>query len=563
MTHSNFAVRLVAGGALAIAALSPAAAQHHEHHDPQALAADPAVASTQLAPVLSGLGEHHRPVTTRSERAQMFFDQGLKLTYGFNHQEALRSFKEAARLDPDCAMAYWGWALVLGPNLNMPMDPAVAPQAYEAIQDALASSAVTPVERGLIEALALRYSIDPESPRGPLDQAYADAMDALRGRFPGDADIATLDAAALMELSPWSYWTGDGRPHDRTDDILAALEAALEIDPEHEGALHYYIHAVESVDPARGERVADTLRGLAPGAGHLVHMPSHIYMQLGRYQDAFDANAAAAAADEGYLTQCMTQGIYPLGYYPHNVHFQAWAAFMQGRSHDALALSRKLASKVPGDSHGNDWGLYQSFLAMPLFAMVRFGRWDEVRAEPAPETDLRYLTGVWHYAQGHAALGAGRLAAARKHLRAVRRLAADPAAVKEPIGFSNGAQLLDIAAEVLAGELLARRGRLDQAISCLERASRLQDAMTYNEPPEWYYPVRHSLGALLLDAGRPREAAVVYWRDLEDNPDNGYALFGLHRSLLAQGRDAEAAAIEARFDQAWTAADVTLRSSRY
>lgn len=560
------ATRLAAIGlaCLFVSNLAPLRAQHHNHHDSRALAEDPDSASGPLAPVLADLGTHHHPVTTHSERAQMFFDQGLKLTYGFNHQEALRSFKEAARLDPDCAMAYWGWALVLGPNLNLPMDASVAGQAFEAIENAMAlRDRVTPLERGLIEALDRRYSIDPDADRAALDQAYAEAMGALHDRFPDDTDVATLYAASLMNLSPWSYWTGDGKPRDRTDDLLAALESALEADPEHEGALHYYIHAIESVDPKRGEAAADTLRGLAPGAGHLVHMPSHIYMRVGRYDDAYEANRAASEADERYLTQCRTQGIYPLGYYPHNVHFQAWAALMLGRKDEAVRLSRKLADQVPGDGHGNLWGLFQTFLGMPYFVMVRFGMWDEILAEPAPETELRYLRGVWHYAHGYATLMTGRAGAARKHLRAIRRLGGEPGAHEELVGFSNAGALLEIASEVLEGEIFARRGRHDRAIAHLERAVRLEDGMMYNEPPDWYYPVRHTLGAVLLDAGRADEAETVYWRDLEINRDNGFALFGLERSLAAQGRDAEAAEVRERFDRAWSTADVTLRSSRF
>ncbi len=541
-----------------------AAAQHHNQHDPRALAEDPRLAPGQLAPVLEGLGDHHHPVTTSSERAQLFFDQGLKLTYGFNHQEALRAFKEAARLDPDCAMAYWGWALVLGPNLNLPMRPEVVEQAHEAIQLALErKDRVSDKERLYVEALAKRYSNEPEADRGALDAAYAEAMGELHRAYPEDDDAATLYAAALMNLSPWDYWSRDGKPEGRTAEVVATLEKVLERDPHHEGALHYYIHAVEPVDPERGEKAADALRGLAPGIGHLVHMPSHIYMQLGRYADSFEDNMKAAEADEGYITQCRAQGIYPLNYYPHNVHFLAWAAIMQGRSEAALEASRKVASKVPHDHHGNDWALFETFLSMPLYTLVRFGKWQEILAEPAPPEQLRYFSGIGHYARGMAYLHSGRPGPARRELKALERLVEHPDTPAVAVGFSNAGTLLRIAHHVLAGEVAAKRRRFDDALGHLSRAVRLEDSLLYNEPPDWYYPVRHTLGAVLLEAGSPVEAEVVYWQDLEEHAENGYALYGLWQSLKAQGRKDEAADVERRYRAAWVDADLELSSSRF
>ena len=562
MTSTKHQLFLAAGLALTLAA--PAAAQHHNQHDPRALAEDPRLAPGQIAPVLEGLGDHHHPVTTRSERAQLFFDQGLKLTYGFNHQEALRAFKEAARLDPDCAMAYWGWALVLGPNLNLPMRAEVVQQAYDAIRMALErKEKVSDAERMFIEALAERYSDDPEADRGALDAAYAQAMGALHAKYPDDLDAATLYAASLMNLSPWDYWSKDGQPRGKTADVVAILESVLERDPHHEGALHYYIHAVEPVDPARGEAAADALTGLAPGIGHMVHMPSHIYMQLGRYAESFEANAKAAETDEGYITQCRAQGIYPLNYYPHNVHFLAWAAIMQGKSEAALTASRKVASKVPADHHGNDWGLFQTFLSMPYYTMVRFGMWNEILAEPAPPVELRYFSGIGHYARGMAHLHSGRMGPARRELKALRKIVDDPSTPEVGVGFSNAGTLLRIAHHVLAGEVGAERGRHHDALGHLSRAVRLEDSLLYNEPPDWYYPVRHTLGAVLLDAGSPVEAEVVYWQDLEKHRDNGYALYGLWQALEKQGRAAEADEIELRFRTAWVDADVDLTSSRF
>jgi len=551
----------------ALASLAGSSAAQHAHHferpDDRALREDPRLAPGQIAPLLDGLGEHHHPVTTKSERAQTFFDQGLKLTYGFNHQEALRAFKEAARLDPDCAMAYWGWALVLGPNINLPMQKDAVPQAREALELALARrDKVTEKERAYIDALAKRYVADPPADRAPLDAAYAEAMRDLHQRYPEDTDAGTLLAAALMELSPWSYWTPERKPRENTPELLATLEDVLHRDPEHEGALHYYIHAVEAVDPSRGAAAADRLRPLAPGAGHLMHMPSHLYIQLGRYGDAYEANALAAQSDESYITQCRAQGIYPLNYFPHNVHFLAWAAFYQGRAAEALTAAKKVRAGVPEDLHGNDFALYETFLSMPLYTMVRFGMWDAVLAEPEPRKDARLWTGIWHYARGRAFAATGRADEARGELRQVQALAEDPASASAPAGFANAARLLEIARWTLAGEITVAEKKYDEAIAHLDRATRLEDSLSYNEPPDWYYPVRHSLGAALLAAGRAVEAEVVYWQDLRRYPENAYALFGLWRAAAAQGKAAEAADFEKRYRAAWSRADAPLESSR-
>ncbi len=550
---------------LALAPGGPVEAHKENTHDSRALAEDPRLAPGQIAPLLEGLGDHHHKVTTTSERAQLFFDQGLKLTFAFNHKEALRAFKEAARLDPDCAMAYWGWALVLGPNLNLPMRPEVVGQAYEAIRMAVArKDKVSQKERDYIDALARRYTNDPKADRGPLDKAYADAMAALYAKYPEDGDAATLYAASLMNLMPWDYWSKDGRPkHETTQTVLEVLESVIARNPRHMGALHYYIHIVEAVQPDRGERAADLLRGLAPGAGHLVHMPSHIYIQLGRYAESFELNANAAKADEGYITQCRAQGIYPLNYYPHNVHFLAWAATMQGRSAEALAAARKVASRVPKDMHGDDWALYQTFLSMPLDVMVRFGMWDTILTEPRPPENARFWTGMWHYARGMAYAHTDRIAEARDELAVLARILEDPTTPQTLVNFSNAGTLLTIAREVLAGEVRSMHGEVDMALSHLERAVRLEDSLPYSEPPVWFTPTRHYLGAALLRASRPLEAEAVYWQDLAKNRENGFALYGLAQALEAQGRDDEALSIRRRFQKAWAAADVTVPSSSF
>jgi tetratricopeptide (TPR) repeat protein len=532
--------------------------------DQRALKEDPRKAAGPIAPVLKGVGDHHHPVGTRSERAQYFFDQGLRLTYAFNHQEALRSFKEAARLDPDCAMAYWGWALVLGPNLNLPMSAEAAAQAYEAVQMALSRKEnATPREKDYIDALAKRYTADPKADRKTVDTAYAEAMGRLHARYPDDLDAATLYAAALMNVSPWNYWTADGKPRPNTPKILQALESVMQKDPGHEGALHYYIHAVESVDADRGVQAADHLRGQTPGAGHLVHMPTHIYMQVGRYAESFSLNAQAAKADEDYLIQCRSQGIYPLGYYPHNIHFQAWAALMLGKRSEALSTARKVASKVPRDFTGNDWALFQTFASMPLVTMVRFGQWDSVLAEPRPPLKWHYMTGIWHYARGMAFAHTQQPDSAVKELNMLQAIVRDAQGRQEMIGFSDAPTLLSIAGEVLSGEMAAGQKRFKTAISHLERAVAFEDGLMYNEPPDWYYPVRHTLGAVLLEAGQPEKAETVYRQDLKRYRDNGYSLYGLWQSVKAQGRSAEAAGIEARYRQAWSQADMQLDSSRF
>jgi tetratricopeptide (TPR) repeat protein len=550
--------------ALVLGLAGPLEAHHGSGHDPQALAQDPRLSPGQIAPVLEGLGDHRHGVTTKSERAQLFFDQGLKLTFGFNHEEALRAFKEAARLDPDCAMAYWGWALVLGPNLNLAMRPEVVEQAYDAVQMAeKTSDEVSPKERDYIAALTKRYTSDPKVDRRPLDAAYAEAMGALHAKYPDDDDAATLYAAALMNLMPWDYWAKDGRPkHEGTETALKVLESVIDRNPAHAGALHYYIHLVEAAHPERGERAADLLRGLAPGAGHLVHMPSHIYMRLGRYAEAFEANLKAVRADEGYITQCRAQGIYPLNYYPHNLHFLAWAATMQGRSAEALTSARKVAARVPRDMHGNDWALYETFLTMPLDVMVRFGMWDDILAEPQPSKRARFWTGMWHFARGMAYAHTNQVAPAREEFAVLDRIAKDPVTRETSVNFSNAVTVLTIARDLLAGELGLWDGEIDLALAHFARAVHLEQSLPYSEPPVWFTPARQYLGAALLRAARPLEAELVYRQDLAENPENGFSLFGLAQALEAQGLEDEAWSIRMRFEKAWEAADVTLRFRR-
>jgi len=534
-------------------------------HDPQALAADPLKSDEPIAPRLRGLGDFHFEVTTSSPASQYFFDQGLRLTAGFNHSEALRSFKESVRLDPNNAMAYWGWALVLGPNLNLPMQDYVVESAWEAMQRSVALvGKVSEREADYINALAVRYSPGPNADRAAMDTAYAAAMGALSEKYPDDLNAATLYAAAIMNTNPWDYWYKDGTPKPHTEVLLAVLESVLERDPNHAAANHYYIHAVEAYRPELGVPAADRLLPLMPGAGHLVHMPSHIYMRVGRYRDSWQVNAEAALADEKYISQCNAQGIVPLAYYPHNIHFQVWSAMFLGNSKKAMQAARKIDAKMPERLKDNPFGMNESFRSQPMLTMVRFGLWDAVLAESEPDNRPPFMQGIWHYGRGMAFVHTGKIKSAETELAALReqRNVVD-AESGYLVGFAAARSLMAIAENLLAAEMDARSGRYDAALSKLDQAARLEDSLLYNEPPDWYLPVRHILGAVLLESGRPAEAEVVYWEDLRRNPGNGYSLFGLRQALLQQGDEATAAEMERRFNTAWAEADVVLSSSRY
>ncbi len=521
------------------------------------------VVEGQTAPRLQNLGDYSHPITTQAPRAQLFFDQGLRLAYGFNHPEAFRSFQEAARLDPDCAMCYWGMALVLGPNINAPMNPEDEAVALSTVQRALSlREKAGERERAYISAVARRY-LGTASQRATGDKLYAEAMREVARSHPDDPDAATLAAEGLMDLQPWSYWTRDGQATGNTLEIVELLESVLARHPNHPGANHLYIHMMEAWRPDLAEAAANRLLKLMPGAGHMVHMPSHIYMRVGRYADASAANEAAIAADEDYITQCRTQGLYPLTYYPHNIHFLWSSATMEGRSAVALGAARRTVSRVPEHewSHLPSWA--QVFAVAPLYAMTRFGRWEEILAEPQPDRARLYEMGIWLYARALALARTGKHQAAEQELALLKGLASSKEAGELAMGAQTAAKLLSLAAAVIEGELAAEKGQFDPAIAALHRAVLLEDSLTYIEPADWHYPARQSLGAVLLKAGRAAEAEVVYWEDLRRNPENGWSLFGLMQSLRAQGRTDEAAAIEQRFKRAWAQADVELTSSRF
>ncbi|PCJ46898.1 MAG: hypothetical protein COA74_12645 [Gammaproteobacteria bacterium] len=536
-----------------------------EVHDPRALMANPITATSSIAPKLDGLGNYDFKVTTSSKESQYFFNQGYRLTAAFNHSEALRAFKEAVRLDQNNAMAYWGWALVLGPNLNLPMQDKVKLQAYNAIQSAVSlKDNVSKRERAYIDALAKRYSNDPKVKRSDLDIAYADAMKDLVKAYPDDLDAATLYAAALMNTNPWDYWYRDGTPKLHTKLIMKTLQSVIKRNPKHAAAHHYLIHTVEAFRPKLGVDSADILGSLMPGAGHLVHMPSHIYMRVGRYADAYKANVKASAADEKYITQCRTQGMYPLTYYPHNLHFMVWSSMFLGRSAEALDAARRTAAAIPENEAANIWAINETFRSQPMFVLVRFGQWDAMLAEPQPKEIHRFMNAVWHYGRGLAYANKNKLTAARMELDILNNIRikaeADGAYY---LGFSAGNSLLTIAELILKGEIQAKMGNSDLAVSYLDRAVRIEDSLRYNEPPDWYFPVRHVLGAILLESGKANEAEVVYWEDLRRNPENGFALHGLHQSIKSQGDNAVATVIKARLNNAWKEADVELKTSRY
>lgn len=514
--------------------------------------------------LLEGLGDHRFPVTTRDPLARLYFDQGLALTYGFNHAAALDSFEYAALLDPECALCFWGQAYALGPNINAPMGPDAAAAAYISIQQAIArKQQASPVEQAMIDALATRYAAEPVEDRAALDLAYANAMQDLRTRYPEDVDIATLTAEALMDLSPWNYWDSDGKPREYTGEILETLEWVLVREPTHLGANHYYIHAVEEYHPAKAEPAADRLHSLAPDAGHLVHMPSHIYWRVGRYGDAVEVNQRAAAADERYFSWCRPGTFYRALYYPHNVHFLWASASAEGRSALALTSARKLAQQVK-DLHA-EFDLVEEFLVVPQLTLLRFGQWDAVLGEPAPPKDRPYQTGVWHYARGVAQTRLGRLIEAQQSLMAVREIAASEAAESLIVagGTAPSSVLLRIGADHLEGEIAAAQGDRMHAVILLMQSVAAQDAMVYMEPPPWYFPVRQALGAVLLEKGNAAKAEQVYREDLAQYPKNGWSLFGLARSLEAQGKPEEAAWAEQGYRNAFAEADVTLSASRF
>ena len=508
-------------------------------------------------PLYGNLGSHHKAISTNAPSTQQYFDQGLRFVYGFNHAEAIRSFTHAAELDSTCAMCYWGIALAYGPHVNAPMDHASGIAAYAAAQKALAlKSHATASERAYIEAIAQRYEAVPQTDRARLDTLYSQAMARVAKTYPDDLDAATLYAESLMDLRPWNYWRPDGTPYPGTKEIVRQLEKVLSRNPNHPGACHYYIHAVEAVTPQAAVPCAERLAQLMPGEGHMVHMPAHIYIRVGRWNDAVLANQHAIHSDEEFIEGQHPMGVYPLAYYPHNIHFLAFASTMAGRSAQAIEASDTLTSKVNVDA-ARQVGMLHEMLPYHVLTLTTFGKWDDVLAEPLPPSDLRFSYAMANYARGVAHAAKGQWVEAQAALDSVTAInAATPQ-------DAEGKTALSIAVYALSGEIATRRGDFDAATNHFRKAAKIEDGGLYFEPPKWYYPIRHSLGIALLKAGHHAEAENAYREDLRRFPENGWSLFGLAQALRAQGKNTEAAAAEERFRRAWASTDVTLTASRF
>ncbi len=518
--------------------------------------------SEPKAPKLAGLGNLHFSITTKSEEAQEFFDQGMRLVYAFNHAEAYRAFQEVSRLDPDCAMAYWGQALSLGPNINDPLpDMTRQKLAHQAIQKAADhTEGANATEKALIEAYQSRCT-DQEVDQAVLNEAYAQAMEKVYKQFADHSEVGTLYAASVMNTMPWDYYTEDLKPKGTTTGAVKALEKVLESDPDHPGAHHYYIHIIESVDPDKAVGSADALTTSMPGAGHIVHMPSHIYIGVGMYEKAAQANRKAIEADETYIAQCQAQGMYPLAYYPHNIHFLWAAATMLGNSQEAIDAAQKVALRVPV-SLAADIPFIQDFMSVPVQAFVRFGRWNDVLSTPPPDTSLLHAMMMWHFARGMAFTRKGMVPEAERELEAAKTIAEDPRSESILAAYTNPTTYVGkVAVATLAGEIAAQKGNLEEAVALLKEGVQHEMNLAYQEPSAWHHPVRHNLGAVLLQAGKAAEAEEVYLADLKKNRGNGWALFGLYQSLQAQGKIEEAKKARLQFEKAWQNADVALTAS--
>jgi tetratricopeptide (TPR) repeat protein len=527
-------------------------AQEHQHQP---------AAPAPPARVLPGLGSHHHKIATTSAEAQRLFDQGLTLVYGFNHGQAIRQFERAAALDPHAPMPLWGIALAYGPNINdFEMDRERAKTADEYVKKAMAlTSAADARERAYVDALSKRYSSDPAADLKKLQHDYKDAMAALAKAYPSDLDAQVLYAESLMDLRPWQLWTRDGKPSDVTEEVVRVLESVLRRNPLHPGANHYYIHTMEaSPQPDKALASARRLETLVPAAGHLVHMPAHIYARTGQFVASANSNAAAAAVDERYMQRTGTRaGMYPLMYYNHNVHFESYAAAMAGQHARAKRTAAKLSANIT--PHIAGMPMLEGFLPQQYYVALRFARWDDVLAFPEPPAALPLTSTLWHYARAVALAATRDVPGARAAQKAAAAAAAKiPAAT--PVGVLNTAgQMFAVALPLLEGRIAAAEGNLDAAIERYRAAVAAEDLLTYDEPPSWYYPVRETLGAALLARGRAPEAEQVFRDDLKFNPRNGRSLFGLWKALAAQGRTAAAARARADFRRAWAAADVTLR----
>ena len=539
-------------------------AQAHESHAP----ATPETLAgwAKGAQLFDGLGTFHRKITTRSPLAQKYFDQGMRLLWAFNHDEATRSFAKAAKIDPSCASCYWGVALTLGPNYNMPMmSSARGRVGWEALRKARSNARrATPVERALIAAVAKRYrgmeEVDPSNSK-PLLGAYVEAMRAVAAKYSNDLDVQTMYAEGLMNTNPWKLWNEDGTANPGTDQIVSTLRSVLEKDPNHPGANHYYIHAVEaSQHPDLAIRSAEVLNGMMPSAGHLEHMPAHILQRVGRYEEAAEANRKGAAADLAYIKATAPPDYYPM-YLIHNFQFLGSAAGMEGRRAEAITALKKARAHIPDDllfgMPGLDWSA--SFV---YDGYVKFGMWDEMLAEPAPSPRLPGATISYLQSRASALAAKGRTDEAKAELaKSAQAISAVPEEATQ--GNNQAKPLYDVGQLKAEARIAGAEQRRDEAVRLLAEAVSLEDKLAYNEPSDIIFPTRHLLGAGLLAAGRPGEAEAVYREDLRRNPKNGWAYFGLSQALAAQKRDAEAAAARGQFEQAWQRADIQLASGAF
>ena len=518
------------------------------------------------APLFAGLDGVDFKITTSSPEAQKYFNQGLMLAYGFNHAEAARSFYEATRQDPNCAMCYWGYAYVLGPNYNAGMEPDNYSRAYRAAQQAknLANNA-SPKERALILALEKRYAPIVTEDRSPLDKAYADALRKVYSQFPNDAHVGAIYAEAIMDMHPWDLWQKDGKPKPWTVEILRTLQQVMKVDPKHVGAHHFYIHATEaSANPEVANKSAKLLETLVPGAGHLVHMPSHTYIRTGNYHAGTLANLRAVKADSIYTTTCHAQGAYPLAYYPHNYHFIAATATLEGNRKLAMMGAQELANHVnPKVMNQLGWETLQHYYTIPYNVAVKFGMWDDVLRMRNIDSSLTYPQAILHYAHGMAYAGKNNLPKAKAELAKLKALSSKPELKEMTIwGINSMQDITEIAHRVLEASILDKEEKNTESIKLLQEAIAIEDNLNYNEPPDWFFSVRHHLGAALLQIKQYTEAMKVYEQDLSNLPNNGWALSGLLAAYKGLGDDVKSQQVQRQFNNAWQWADTRLVASR-
>ena len=514
-------------------------------------------------PIYHDLGNYHYAISSTNDLVQQYFNQGIRLYYAFNHAEAIRAFRAAQRIDPDCAICWWGEALAWGPNINLAMDQPSAVAAFSAIQKAVSlRNFANSKEQSLIEALAVRYTKDAPEDRAHLDQAYVDALSVVVNQYPHDLDIAVLYAEAIMDLRPWNYWDAAGEPQPGIELALGYLQQVLSVNEYHPGACHFYIHAVEAVHPERAVPCAERLANLMPGAGHLVHMPGHIYIRVGRYLEAVTANEHAVHADETFIQdQHPGMGMYTVGYYPHNYDFLAFAAMMIGQSKTSIDSANKVTSLLPAEMFGSaGMDFLQHWLTRPLQMHVRFAQWEDILKVQQPSEQYPHSVALWHYARGRALIGMQDMEAAKNELRILQSIAANPDLQSLKMEFNQSSALLALAEQVLNGWMEAADGNFAKAIVLLQNAVELEEELLYGEPPEWSVPVRQELGEVLLLARRYGEAELTFKADLEKFPENGWSLHGLLGALEAQGKTTEASQVRVTLDRVWSTADVALEA---